>query len=284
MNLLISGSKGFVGKYLCQELQLLKFDYEIFDRKDHNINSLDSWLSYGKKDILIFLSGKTNILDSWRDPFKTNSDNLNSINAALEYCRIYKVKLIYFSSFIYESNSEGYYKETDRIKPYNPYALSKILSEQLIHFYSTNFDLNSIVLRPFNIYGPGQKSTFLIPHIFDQIKNGDCITLKTIKPVRDYIHVKDVVQAIISVIKNGIEGYSTFNLSTGIGTSVSQIVKLISQEFNKEIQVIISSDDNDKTIMRAIGDNTLIKTTFKWEPTINIELGLKDYKNFRDKE
>ena len=278
MKILISGASGIVGKHLTSELD--KTDFEIFDRSKKKINELNSWVKYGKKDILIFLSGKTSISESWKNPYETYNVNTKALHIALEYCLKFKIKLIFLSSFIYKINEFGVYKETDETKPYNPYALSKISSENLIKFYVSNFNLDAVILRPFNIYGPGQKKSFLISQIFNQLLKGNTIHLKSVEPIRDYIFVKDIIKAIILIINKPFNGLKIYNLSTGIGTSVSELVELISKTTKKKLFIKLSGENDKIKINKAVGDNSSFKKDYAWEPTYSLKKGIEVCKDY----
>ena len=276
MGILISGANGFVGSHLCNELN----DFEIFDRKSKSIFDLSSWLSYGEKEYLIFLSARTSISESWEDPYLTYTDNTQALHTALEYCRKCNVKLIYFSSFVYKIKREGIYSESDTLKAYNPYALSKISSEKLIEFYCSNFKMDAVILRPFNIYGQGQNNSFLIPHIYKEINNGGEIQLISLIPVRDYVYIKDVVDAIKLIINSSFKGQKTYNLSTGIGTSVGELISIISIVTGKEYKIKEIGDPFQNKIKKAVGDNSLFSSDYKWKPKFNLIRGIKDCNDF----
>ena len=278
MDILISGSKGFVGTHLCNEFE--DFNIEFFDRKTKDIKSINSWLSYKKKDILIFLSSRTSIYESWGNPHEFITDNVQALHAALEYCKKLDVNLIYLSSFTYEIKESGHYSEKDKTKAYNPYALSKLTSEQLISFYSSNFNVNAIILRPFNIYGPGQKESFLIPHIFNEFKKGNIIRLQTTSPIRDYIYVKDIVRAIYLATIGTIKGIKVYNLSFGNGTSVSELVSLISKVLAKKYKIKVGGTPHQNKIVKTIGDSTLFRSDYNWEPEYDLISGIKACKEF----
>ena len=274
MGILISGANGFVGSHLSSELN----DFEIFDRKSKNILDFSSWLSYGEKEYLIFLSARTSISDSWENPYLTYTDNTQALHTALEYCRKCNVKLIYFSSFVYKIKREGIYNESDTIKAYNPYALSKISSEKLIQFYCSNFNMDAVILRPFNIYGQGQNNSFLIPHIYEEINKGGDIELKSLTPIRDYIYIKDVVNAVKVIINSSLKGLKTYNLSTGIGTSVGELISKISNVTGKEYNIKeIGEQPYQNNIEKAVGDNSLFRADYKWEPKFDLIRGIKDF-------
>ncbi|MGL1143229.1 NAD-dependent epimerase/dehydratase family protein, partial [Vibrio parahaemolyticus] len=84
-------------------------------------------------------------------------------------------------------------------------------------FYSNAYQVNTIILRPFNVYGPHQNPSFLIPHIIQQALYSDTIQVKDLKPKRDYIHLHDLIAAIIACIDYKESGI--FNVGSGISYS-----------------------------------------------------------------
>ena len=85
--------------------------------------------------------------------------------------------------------------EDDDILPNNPYAHSKYLAEQLCEFYAKEFKLKITIIRPFNVYGIGQKEEFLMPLIIKQVLNDETIKVQNINPKRDYIYLDNLINA-----------------------------------------------------------------------------------------
>lgn len=278
MDVIVTGANGFVGHNFCSTLN--DINYVTFDRNSNDINNINDWVSIGKKEIVIFLAGITSITQSWEEPYKTYTSNTQSLHAALEYCRKYDAKLIFFSSFVYKIKPEGFYKETDDVFPYNPYALSKLSSENLIEFYAKHFDVDAIIFRPFNIYGPGQDKSFIIPHLWDQFKYSEKLQIQSTSPIRDYIYIDDIISALHSVMNKSFTGLKKYNLSTGVGTSVGELITLISNKTNIEVPVEHKTPLYENSIHKTIGDNTLFKCDYNWEPKYTISKGLDVCKEY----
>ena len=118
-----------------------------------------------------------------------------------------------------------------------PYDHSKILSEELYKYYRKNFNVRINILRPFNIYGPGQKDTFIIPKIIKQVldKKFNNLELFDLKPRRDYLYIDDLIDAMIKTIKKN--NNSTYNVGSGLSISVKNIANIIMEiaGINKKI-------------------------------------------------
>ena len=116
-------------------------------------------------DHVIHLAAKSFVPESWDNPYIYYRTNVLGAANVLEYCRKTECDLTALSSYIYGKPTHLPISEKHPIRPYNPYSHSKILSEELYNYYRKSFKLKINILRPFNIYGPGQKDTFVIPKI-----------------------------------------------------------------------------------------------------------------------
>ena len=144
------------------------------------------------------------------------------------------------SSAIYENNdkSEAPFKEEIDVTPKLFYPLSKKLMEETIQSYITNYDMDIVTLRFFNVFGPRQdihrKSPPLINYIVRQIKNGEKLTFYSNgEQLRDYIHVDDVVTMIECCVNMPEASKQTFNLCTETLTSMKDIIGFAEKAFGK---------------------------------------------------
>jgi len=146
----------------------------------------------------------------------------------LELCRINHAKMIFFSSYVYGHPQYQPIDENHPIQAFNPYSQTKVICESLCEGYNRDFKVPVIIFRPFNIYGTGQNPDFLIPTIIQQAKSGK-IVIKDDRPKRDYIHVEDIVKAIVAAIEAGNTDNSikTYNLGTGESYSVKEIADIV---------------------------------------------------------
>ena len=194
----------------------------------------------------------------------------------LELCRLYGAKLIYFSSYMYGHPEYQPIDENHPIQAFNPYSQTKVICESLCEGYNRDFKVPITIFRPFNIYGKGQNPDFLIPSIINQAKIGK-IVIKDDRPKRDYIHVEDIIEAIIKAIEvqsqdNQINKY---NLGTGKSYSVKEIVEIVSSFFDKEIEYICLHEIRQNEVLDTIADISKIWNELHWKPNISIEEGLK---------
>src|SRR5262249_15672647 len=116
-------------------------------------------------------------------------------------------------------------RERDPVDIQNPYALSKLLAERICEFYARFYEVSVVTLRLFNVYGPGQDASFLIPFILKQILDPRQpeVRVQDLKPSRDYVYVSDAVEGI--VMASHASGGSVFNIGYGTSYTVEEIIK-----------------------------------------------------------
>lgn len=278
MKIAITGVQGFIGKYLINQLQnnailevvrlsrALHLDITNWD----NIKNIDSDI-----DVVIHLAAKSFVPDSYNYPRDFFDININGTLNALELCRKKNAKLIYISSYVYGSPQ---YLPVDELHPtndFNPYCESKILCEQLCISYAKHFGVQTIILRPFNIYGVGQPKALIMQNIMDQIKSGK-VVLKDPRPKRDYLHVKDLVKAIEKAIyKVDDEKISIYNIGFGKSYSLEEMLGLFKKHYpNFEYSFLNEYRPNE--VMDTVCNINKAKRELDWEPTVSLSDGIKN--------
>lgn len=271
----VTGSSGFVGKKLCKALKANKNKViEIDIDKGMNIEDSSIFTSLKKYDCIIHLAAKSYVPDSYNDPISFYKTNFIGTLNVLESARKNKAKVVFLSSYLYGSPDYLPIDEQHILKPHNPYAHSKMLAENLCEAYFKDFNIPITVFRPFNIYGEDQNFNFLVPTILNQIKSGN-IKLQDAKPKRDYIHVNDVVNAIILSVAIKQDSYEEFNLGTGKSYSVSEIIEFIKKYSPTNFIVEYEKKTRKNEVLDCRADITKAKKVLNWKPQIDFQQGIK---------
>lgn len=194
----------------------------------------------------------------------------------LELCRLNNARLIYFSSYMYGSPEYQPIDENHPIKAFNPYSQTKLICESLCEGYHRDFKIPITIFRPFNIYGTGQNPDFLIPTIISQAKTGK-ITIKDDRPKRDYIHVLDIIKAVLMAInrETSKSELKIYNLGSGKSHSVKEVIDIIREIFDEPIEYRCTGEIRPNEVMDTIADISKIKKELGWEPEISLKEGLK---------
>ena len=276
MNILVTGSTGFIGKHLINSLEALDHKVFSFSSKDGDIFNYDFIKEYENItiDCVYHLAGKTFVPDSWNNPTSfINTNVLGTLNI-LKFCDSKKLPLIFISAYVYGNDVRMPVDEDTMPKPNNPYALSKYMAENLCNFYSIyrNMDIN--IFRPFNVYGVGQDKRFLIPEIMLQVKNNMPIEVNTLKPKRDYIFIDDLVDGLISGM-NSFNGIEIYNLGSGASISVEQVINIIKKQSNSEVEFISRNIERENEINDVVADISKARDKLSWSPKISFDNGIK---------
>jgi UDP-glucose 4-epimerase len=192
----------------------------------------------------------------------------------LELARINNdTAFIFASSYVYGQPQYLPIDEQHPINPMTPYNKSKALGEELCRSYHEDYGLKCVVLRAFNIYGIGQKDSFLIPGILKQIGSKE-ILLDDPEPRRDFLYVEDAVEAYIKAADYSGSEFDVFNIGSGKSYRVDEIVKKIIAATGSKSGVKYRQQRRENEIMNTIADISKAKAKLGWEPKNTIDEGL----------
>ena len=274
MKIALTGASGFIGKHLVPKLRDNHHDVIEANSRSGDIADEGTWQSFPQVDVVIHLAGRTFVPDSWLDSAGFLKTNFLGTIAALEYCKNNDARLVYLSSYLYGNPEKLPISESAPLYANNPYALSKKLTEEACQFYSDSFGVKITVLRPFNVYGPGQSELFLIPSIIDQTSLGDVIRVKDLEPKRDYVYIDDLVSAIIKAIGLN-QGFSVFNIGTGLSYSVAELIGLIQEIKGSKLTCISSEERRPDEILDCRADIAQATRCLGWKPETDLKSGLR---------
>ncbi|OYT11158.1 MAG: hypothetical protein B6I18_05295 [Bacteroidetes bacterium 4572_112] len=275
MKIVVTGSKGFIGKQLCKTLQALGHQIiEIDLSLGHNVEEWSSFKDLPKFDYMVHLAARIFVPESFEKPRSFYQTNILGTINAIEACRLNDAKFVFFSSYAYGAPDYLPIDEQHPVKSFNPYSRSKIMGEDICKSYFADFGVKSIIFRPFNIYGPNQDSRFLIPSIIEQAKQGS-ITLKDNRPKRDYIFIDDIINAVVQALNYEPESSDIFNLASGVSHSVEDIVDFTMELIDKKIDVNYLNEHRPNEVLDTVATISKAKDLLNWEPEVSIKDGLK---------
>jgi UDP-glucose 4-epimerase len=276
-SVLVTGSSGFIGRHLVDRLRAegaRVFRFDITEGKD--ITQWKDWKDIAKADIVFHLAAVTFVPAAQANPRATYHINLIGTINALEYCRLHGAKIIFAGSYVYGNPAYLPIDEKHPINPTNPYARSKVAGELLCRAYSEDFAVRCVVLRPFNIFGPGQRGEFLIPEIVAQIQSSRQVTLKDLTPKRDLLYISDAVDAYMRAA--GYEGslFDVFNIGYGKSFSVREIAETLIRLSGKHMELASLETKRRGEISETVADIRKANELLNWKPVVAIEQGLRE--------
>lgn len=223
---------------------------------------------------IIHLAGRTFVPKSWEEPARFIETNTFGTLNMLELCRKHQISMTYISAYIYGQPEKNPIKETDRINPNNPYAQSKYMAEELCEFYAKQFDVKVSVIRPFNVYGAGQKENFLIPQIIRHAMYEESIRVMDLSPMRDYIYLEDLLDAVYLTVKKAPE-YDVFNIGSGISYSVGEVIDLVQEILGSSKRVECSNQTRKNELNNVVADISHAWDALGWKPAHTLRQGLE---------
>ena len=279
MKVAVSGSDGFIGRYVCKQLLI---DGHVIVPLDitNGMDLCDSKVIdlVPEIDCFIHLANLVYVPDSYLNPAKFYHVNYLTTLNALEVCRKWNARLVYISSYIYGTPQYLPVDEAHPVFPFNPYSQTKVICEKLCMGYHRDFGVNVSIMRPFNIYGVGQKGKLLIPEIIGQLKEGKTfVQLKAATPRRDYISVVDVARAIVVCSKISVP-FGTYNVCSGESVSVLEITEIINRHLKKKVEFGFTASDRPNEVDETKGSCEKLKG-LGWQPSASFEKGIIDILN-----
>ncbi|MEK3663767.1 NAD-dependent epimerase/dehydratase family protein [Paenibacillus sp. FSL F4-0236] len=308
MNVFILGGAGFIGAHLTKKMCESNYNVTVYDRHitdkslpDVEFNAIEGdFLTEERfdnllenQDVVIHListvspySSMLNISDSYKnDVIKTLA-----LLEAVKRKGIKKVIFLSSGGTVYgDFNEVDLLNEDSNSHPLNHYGIMKLTIEKILLMYNQLYDMNNIILRVANPYGPGQdpeKKIGAISVFLDTILTGNTITVwGDGSTVRDYIEISDVIEAIMSTVEYIHTEHSVkpiFNVGTGIGTSILEIIKQIEMITNVKAHVDYKSM-RDIDVKRNVLDPRRAKEYLRFESKINVDQGIRKLLSERDK-
>lgn len=300
---LVTGAGGFIGAQLCQKLVesgasvraflrytsrpepglLRTIPKQVFDQIElvrgdlRDPSAVES--AVGGVDLVFHLGALISIPYSYLHPVETVQTNLMGTLNILEACRKLGVKLIHTStSEVYGTAQRIPIDEGHPLQGQSPYSASKIGADKLVESYYRSFNVQSVTVRPFNTYGPGQSSRAVIPTIITQALAGGVVKLGNLDTLRDFTYLDDTVNGFLLASQTQSWNGETYNLGTGNEISIRDVSELVFKIMGIHPTIEQEAErlrPEKSEVVRLISDNRKARTELGWQPTVGIEEGLR---------
>jgi len=311
-NILVTGGAGFIGSHLCDEI--LKYDAgNVIVLDNLSLGNIDNLKDASQdprlqiivgdacdyavvKDIIlthevdiVFNLAVVPLPASLGDPHSNVKINVDIVN---NLCELQRLKR--FETLVHFSSSEAYgsaqFVPMTEKHPYTistPYAASKASGDLIALSYSKTFGLDTLVVRPFNNYGPRQNQkefAGIIPLVVEKLLKNEPIEIHGKgTQTRDYIYVKDTARIVLELFKTRSRHCGPINIATGIETTTLQIVEQLAELMPLAHSEITHIEDRLSNVSRHCGDINLLREICGLAPQTSLSQGLKEtvrwYKN-----
>lgn len=275
---LITGSNGFIGQHISAKLKQQNIEVIEFCRQNgQDLIKPQDFDQLPPVDTVFHLaavSGYKNAKASLNTTYQVNV--LGTINA-LEYCRRVKAKMILSSTYVYSHPYEKIKQENDPLQPTTHYSFSKFLGEECCRFYARTYNVNTLVIRTANVYGPKQDEIYIVPVIATHLLAGKQLTLTKQEVERSFIYIDDLVDGYIKLAQWPTLPGEVFNIGPDKPTKMADLVKQIEKISHKKAKITYTGEDRPYEADKNRVNTDKIKTTLNWQPKIDLETGLKKY-------
>jgi UDP-glucose 4-epimerase len=297
MQFLVTGGAGYLGSALVRRLAGLGHDVRVFDDLSAgdptrlppdvtfargDVNDLPRlWTLMQGIDCVYHLAARVSVPESARYPREYNAVNVGGTVSVLEAMRDVGVKRLVFASSgaVYGNQSEQPLHEDLPPDPLSPYAVSKLASEHYIHTIGRLWNVETVTLRVFNAYGPGQQLPVAHPPVVPQfirqtLGKGSVVIHGSGDQTRDFVYVDDVVDALVRAATAPNVDRRVINVGSGTETSIMALARVIGDVLEREPNVLTVSTQG-VGVSRMCADLTLAKSLLGYEPRVFLQEGLR---------
>jgi UDP-glucose 4-epimerase len=292
-NILLLGGGGFLGSALARQLDDKDATVHVITPRKPEKTPENAIIHQGSLDddalinsilpscgTIIHLASSTNPGNSARHPEKEGHLNITPTLDFLSVLQNYKpFHLIYLSSggAVYGNPATIPVKENDRLAPKSYYGAGKAAIETFLRVLSSPPGQNITVVRPPNFYGPGQPCKIgfgVIRTILEHLFRGTVMEIwGNGETVRDYLYIDDMVSALNCLI-NMPQDNGTYNIASGKGLSLNQVIEIIETVCNRELDVKYRDKRKSDVDAIVLDSSRFIKRT-GWQPKVSFEEGIR---------
>lgn len=304
--ILVTGADGFIGSHLVDLLVDRGFQVRAFVF----YNSFNSWgwldtLPKKKRDSIEIFAGDIRdpngvrkamegvhtvyhlaaliaIPFSYHSPDSYIDTNVKGTLNILQAARDSKIKriLITSTSEVYGTAQFVPITELHPKQAQSPYSASKIGADAISDSFFRSFNLPVTIVRPFNTYGPRQSARAVIPTIIAQLLKGQSIIkLGDTRPTRDFLFVKDTVDAFLEIARSEELIGHEVNIATESEVSIGQLAKVIIDQINPEAKIETEEQrmrPDKSEVFRLYGSGQKLNEFTGWNPKYSLDQGLSE--------
>ena len=299
---LVTGGAGFIGSHLVDRLLEEGFRVRVVDNffsgdqknlAQHKNNKLFEFVEGDIRDfdlVKTVIKGVDFVLHqvalvsvprSCEDPVLSNEINVIGTLNLLQACVDVDVKRFVFTSScaLYGDSDNLPIKEDFPVNPLSPYALDKYACEEYARIFCETYGLETVGLRYYNVYGPRQKvgyySGVISVFINCFLNNKSPTVFGDGNQSRDFVNVKDVVNAnLLALAKENISG-EVFNISSGKRISINSIIKIIQKVMDKKSEIFYA-EPRSGDVEHSFADIKKAQKILGYKPSVNFEEGLRE--------
>lgn len=297
MHVLITGGAGFLGAPLANRLlsqghhvrvldDLSAGDRDRLDRRaaftrgdTRDIPKL--WTLLRGVECVYHLAARVSVPESVLYPVEYNAVNVGGTVALMTAVRDAQVKRVVLASSgaVYGEQPQQPVSEDAVVRPQTPYAVSKMAAEQYVLAIGALWGIETVILRIFNAYGPGQPlppaHAPVIPQFLKQaLGRGSLVVFGSGEQTRDFLYVSDAVDALQATAAAASVDRSVLNIGSGEELSINELVRKVGDVTGRPLHLLHSSAESGG-VSRLVADVRLAREKLGFRPRVTLEEGLR---------
>ncbi len=297
MRFLVTGGAGFLGAALANRLAAEGHQVRVIDdlsagdpaRLDGRVlftrgSVLDRpklWTLLQDVDCVYHLAARVLVSESILYPREYNEVNVGGTVSVMEAMRDAGVRRVILTSSgaIYGEQAHQPVREDQPPNPQSPYAVSKLAAEHYVRAIGALWGIETVVLRVFNAYGPGQNlppsHPPVVPRFLRQaLRGGTLVIFGSGAQTRDFVYVDDVVDALVAAATASDVDRRIINVGSGKETSINELAALVAKVVGQEVEVLHSPAESGG-VSRLCADISLARQLLGYRPRVGLEEGLR---------
>ncbi len=297
MNFLVTGAAGFLGSALANRLAREGHQvrgYDDLSAGDPSRLSADVlftrgdvtdrpklWTLLQEIDCVYHLAAKVSVPESILYPREYNIINVGGTVSVMEAMRDVGVRrvILISSGAIYGDQGQQPLVESAPPNPGSPYAVSKLAAEHYVHTIGALWGIETVALRVFNAYGPGQPLAAahpaVVPHFLRQVSHGGSMVIHGKgEQTRDFVYLDDVVAAMVAAASAPTINRSVINIGSGTETSIQALGQSVLEAAGIKSEWIYK-EDQDAGPSRMCADIRLAREKLGYRPRFSLQEGLE---------
>lgn len=299
MRILITGGAGFLGSALANRLASPAAGHTVLvldDLSAGDPRSLDPQVLFTRGDVkdvprlwtllqgvdcVYHLAARVRVPESVHYPGDYNDSNVGGTVALMEAVRDTGVRRVVFASSgaVYGEQSVQPIDESQTLNPLSPYGVSKIAAEYYVSTLGALYGVETVSLRVFNAYGPGQELPPsyppVIPHLLKQaLTGGSLVIFGDGCQTRDFVYVDDVVDALVAAATAGEVNRAVINIGSGQEVSINELAARIARVTGKRVNLLYNRTQSGG-VSRLVARVTLAHELLGWAHRTDLDQGLR---------
>ena len=229
-------------------------------------------------DVVFHEAGVIDVEESVRNPVGTDDVNCDGTLRVLEAAKEADARVVLASSTaVYGQPTQLPIDESESKTPLSPYGLQKLSLDHYARLYHELYGLETVALRYFNVYGPGQSNSGysgVVSVFLERAARGESLVVHGEgTQTRDFVHVDDVVQANVLAATADVAG-EAYNVGTGSSVTIRELAEFVREVTDSDVD-IVHEDGRDGDIERSEADIRKAKDELGYEPTVTLQDGLQ---------